>query len=86
MRFWAQDGSLCWACARDCGHQGSKGYDRSEDAARYATAFNRRDTEALGRRAPLIGLLPLRVARWLKPTPSPTGSGSTATGSSRGRS
>ena len=30
---------------------------------RYAAAFNRRDTDDLGKRAPLIGLLPLRLWR-----------------------
>jgi hypothetical protein len=34
-----------------------------EQARRYARAFNRRDTDDLGKRAPLIGLLPLRLWR-----------------------
>lgn len=34
-----------------------------DDARRYAAAFNRRDSDDLGKRAPLLGLLPLRVWR-----------------------
>lgn len=38
----------------------------AEDAERYARAFDREDRDDLGRRAPLIGLLPLRIARALR--------------------
>ena len=52
-----------WACDR-CGQDaGAKDYDSPDDARRYAAAFNRRDTDDLGKRAPLIGLLPLRLWR-----------------------
>jgi hypothetical protein len=37
-----------------------------EDARRYAAAFDREDRQDMGRRAPLIGLLPLRLARMLR--------------------
>ena len=62
-RFTAADRDLSWSCSR-CGSPGGvKRYDTAEDAERYATAFNREDREDLGRRAPLIGLLPLRLFR-----------------------
>jgi len=46
-----------------CGAGGSKTYESAGDAARFARAFDREDREDLGRRAPLIGLLPLRLWR-----------------------
>ena len=51
-----------WACVRGCGFTGEKEYATPADASRYARAFDRQDTEDLGRRAPL-SLLPLRLAR-----------------------
>ncbi|MBO3744737.1 hypothetical protein J5X84_01565 [Streptosporangiaceae bacterium NEAU-GS5] len=50
-----------WRCA--CGAGGAKRYADAADAARYATAFDREDRADLGRRAPLVGLLPLRLLR-----------------------
>ncbi|WP_299559256.1 hypothetical protein [uncultured Mycolicibacterium sp.] len=55
-----------WACERCGGATGSKVYPTAADARRYAAAFNRRDSDDLGRRAPLLGLLPLRVWRRLR--------------------
>jgi hypothetical protein len=52
-----------WSCQRDCGAGGSKRYATAAEAERYARAFDREDREDLGRRAPLVGLLPLRLAR-----------------------
>ena len=50
-----------------CGHPGGrKRYAAPDEAARYATAFDREDRDDLGRRAPLVGLLPLRIARLLR--------------------
>jgi hypothetical protein len=60
-RFTSEGETLRWACARGCGAGGEKRYPTAEDAARYARAFDREDREELGRRAPLVGLLPLRV-------------------------
>jgi hypothetical protein len=61
--FRADGRTMQWACER-CGQAaGAKQYDTAADAQRYATAFNRRDTADLGKRAPLIGLLPLRLWR-----------------------
>ena len=54
-----------WECERGCGERGEKRYDTPRDAARYARAFDREDRDDAGRRAPLIGLLPLRIARGL---------------------
>jgi hypothetical protein len=45
---------------------GAKRYPTAEDAARYAAAFDREDREDRGRRAPLFGLLSLRIARALR--------------------
>ena len=55
--------TLLWECRRGCGFNGAKTYDSAAAAMRYAAAFNRRDKDDLGKRAPLIGLLPLRLWR-----------------------
>jgi hypothetical protein len=61
--FRADGRTMRWACER-CGQAaGTKEYDTAADAQRYASAFNRRDAADLGKRAPLIGLLPLRLWR-----------------------
>jgi len=61
---FAADGPvLHWHCARGCGAAGHKRYADPGRVQRYATAFNHRDADDLGRRAPLIGLLPLRLWR-----------------------
>lgn len=64
-----------WRCERGCGAHGSKRYPSAEDAERharafdhedaerYARAFDHGDAEDLGRRAPLVGLFPLRLLR-----------------------
>jgi prophage protein DUF1660 len=59
FRFSAAGTTMTWSCMR-CGAGGSKTYESAGDAARFARAFDRED---LGRRAPLIGLLPLRLWR-----------------------
>ena len=65
-RFAASGDVMSWACAR-CGREGGrKRYPSAADAARYAAAFDREDRHDLGRRAPLIGLLPLRIVRALR--------------------
>jgi len=47
-----------------CGSAGgTKQYPSAEDASRYAAAFDREDRDDLGRRAPLVGLFPLRLWR-----------------------
>lgn len=65
-RFETDGPVLVWSCARGCGAGGSKRYPSAADAARYAAAFDREDSDDLGRRAPLIGLLPLRLWRALR--------------------
>ena len=65
-RFTADGPTMRWACSRGCGAGGEKTYAGVDDAARYARAFDRRDSQDLGRRAPLIGLLPLRLWRKLR--------------------
>jgi hypothetical protein len=54
---------MYWECRRGCGAAGSKSYASAEDASRYARAFDREDRADLGRRAPLLGLFPLRLLR-----------------------
>jgi hypothetical protein len=63
LRFGASGPVMHWDCERGCGTAGEKRYPTAEDAERYARAFDREDREDLGRRAPLFGLLPLRLAR-----------------------
>lgn len=55
-----------WECERGCGLLGSKRYLTTNDASRYAAAFDLRHDRDLGRRAPLIGLFPLRLWRRLR--------------------
>ncbi len=55
-----------WSCQRGCGAEGQKSYASAADAERYASALDREDRSDMGRRAPLIGLLPLRLWRMLR--------------------
>ncbi len=73
--FVADGPVLRWDCERGCDTDGQKTYPSAEDAARYAAAFNRRDTDDLGKRAPLLGLLPLRLWRMARSRLSRSGSG-----------
>ncbi len=57
---------MVWECGRGCGAGGRKEYATAADAARYARAFDREDRDDLGRRAPLVGLLPLRLFHLLR--------------------
>jgi hypothetical protein len=53
---------MYWECQRGCGLAGGhKTYPTETQARRYAAAFDRRDGGGLGKRAPLLGLLPLRL-------------------------
>ena len=63
FRFSSEGDEMRWQCARGCGAGGAKRYPTPEDARRYAGALDREDREDLGRRAPLVALLPLRLAR-----------------------
>jgi hypothetical protein len=62
-RFAADGEIMRWRCERGCGAGDSKRYATAEEAHRYARAFDREDRDELGRRAPLIGLFPLRLMR-----------------------
>jgi hypothetical protein len=65
-RFRSEGATMRWTCERGCGAGGEKRYASAAEARRYAAAFDREDREDLGRRAPLIGLLPLRIFRALR--------------------
>jgi hypothetical protein len=69
FRFSSEGDTMRWSCQRECGAGGAKRYPTSEDAARYAASFDREDREDRGRRAPMFGLLPLRIARALRARP-----------------
>ncbi|HJU36386.1 MAG TPA: hypothetical protein VJ716_03085 [Gaiellaceae bacterium] len=60
-RFRAEGATMRWTCERGCGADGEKEYGSAEEASRYAAAFDREDRSELGRRAPLLGMFPLRL-------------------------
>ena len=60
-RFSARGAVMRWECQRDCGAGGSKTYPSPAAAHHYASAFDREDRDQLGRRAPLLGMFPLRI-------------------------
>jgi hypothetical protein len=64
--FSSQGPVMHWSCERGCGAGGSKRYGSADDAALFASAFDRRDADDLGKRAPYFGLLPLRLVRALR--------------------
>jgi hypothetical protein len=66
FRFTSEGPTMRWRCQRGCGAGGAKRYATTEEAGRYARAFDREDREDLGRRAPLVGLLPLRIVRAIR--------------------
>ena len=63
FRFTSDGETMRWHCQRGCGAGGSKRYESAAEASLYASAFDREDREDLGRRAPLVGLFPLRLLR-----------------------
>lgn len=65
LRFAADGATLRWSCERCGGAAGAKRYADVAAARRYAAALDREDRADLGRRAPFLGLLPLRVGRAL---------------------
>ncbi|MGH2914629.1 MAG: hypothetical protein ACRDMX_06555 [Solirubrobacteraceae bacterium] len=66
FRFTADDAQMSWRCERSgCDAGGSKRYASTAEAARFAAAFDSEDRDTLGHRAPLFGLLPLRIWRWI---------------------
>jgi hypothetical protein len=66
FRFTSDGDTMRWRCARGCDVGGEKRYASTEDAARYASAFDREDRDDLGRRAPLVAGFPLRLMRAAK--------------------
>jgi hypothetical protein len=60
--FTTEGPVMRWDCQWCGAPGGAKRYDSAQDAALFAAAFDRRDSEDLGKRAS-FGLLPLRVAR-----------------------
>ena len=64
FRFAAEGATMRWTCERCGAVGGEKTYASAEEAARFSRAFDREDRDDVGRRAPLFGLFPLRIA-WL---------------------
>jgi hypothetical protein len=71
-RFSNEGRVMRWECSRGCGAEGSKRYPSAAHAARYARAFDREDSEDLGRR-PLLSLLPLALSRRARTDRNPGG-------------
>lgn len=65
-RFRSDGAVMTWSCERGCGAGGAKEYASARAAAHYAAAFDRPASGDLGRKAPLLGMFPLRVWRWLR--------------------
>jgi hypothetical protein len=61
FRFHAEGATMRWTCERGCGAGGSKEYANAAEAAGFAAAFDREDRDELGRRAPALGMFPLRI-------------------------
>lgn len=68
--FRAEDRTMVWECERGCGQGGGrKTYATAAEAQRFAAAFDRRDDADLGKNAPVLGMFPLRIWRWLRRRP-----------------
>jgi hypothetical protein len=65
-RFTAAGATMRWDCERGCGQGGSREYATAAEAAMYARGLNREDRDDVGRRAPLVALLPMRLFRALR--------------------
>jgi hypothetical protein len=62
--FRTEGSTMLWECDR-CGYRGGwKSYATPAAAQHYAAAFDRRDTDDLGKRAPWLGMFPLRIWRY----------------------
>ena len=65
--FRAEGCTMRWECERGCGEGGGeKTYCTAAEAERFAAAFDRRGDDGLGKNAPLLGMFPLRIWRWLR--------------------
>lgn len=60
-RFTSVGPVMRWRCQRGCGAEGAKRYSTADAARHYAAVFDHEDRDDLGRRAPLIAGLPLRL-------------------------
>jgi hypothetical protein len=60
-RFRAEGTTMRWTCERGCGAGGAKEYATAGEAAQYAAGFDAEDRDDLGRRAPFLGMFPLRM-------------------------
>ncbi len=60
-RFRAEGPVLVWECQRSCGAAGQKEYPSADRAQVMAAALDREDQADIGRRAPLLGMFPLRL-------------------------
>ncbi|MFL5846435.1 MAG: hypothetical protein ACJ762_17255 [Solirubrobacteraceae bacterium] len=65
IQFSTAGPTLRWACERGCGKAGEKVYASAADAQRYATAFNKKDSDR-AHRHPTLSTLPLWVVRKLR--------------------
>lgn len=66
IRFVAQGRTMTWACEWCGGAAGLKTYESDAAAHRFAQAFDHRDSDDTGRRAPFLGMFPLRLWRFLQ--------------------
>lgn len=66
IRFRSQGRTMSWSCEWCGGRTGSKTYESAAAATKYARAFDRRDSADAGRRAPILGMFPLRLWRLLR--------------------
>ena len=66
LRFQAEGRVLVWTCERGCTARGEKTYDSADQAARYALHLDRDVRRQLGKRAPLLGMFPLRIIHSLR--------------------
>lgn len=65
IRFGVDGTTMRWACERCGGAGGEKTYPTADEAARYATAFDRRDSARAGEH-PTLSTLPLWIVRRLR--------------------
>lgn len=66
IRFRTRDRTMTWGCEWCGGQTGSKTYESAAAASKYARAFDHRDSQDTGKRAPLLGMFPLRLWRFLR--------------------
>lgn len=65
FRFSTDGPVMRWHCTR-CPEAGEKRYGSAGDAARYARAFDLEPWHEQARRAPLLGMFPVRLARVIR--------------------